>query len=347
MPTCIYCQRTDPPRGFTREHVIPEALGLFHGDVVTLTSEVCGDCNQWFGDHLDRVFARDSAEAVLRFKYGLKDPAGVTIMFADRVTVRLPNDGSQWGGVILKFVAPPKGQEVPAAELMTPQVGFERNDQTWDYFTEAEIPPSEELARRFQNAYTGRVATFTESVADENRLRQTIGQATGAQEKRVERLETFPPFQRESLRTEVNARFDTVLAREVAKIGFNYLAKMQGADFVLRPDFHPARQFVRYGDGHTGDFVNVHPGPISRDGSGRTQLPRGHLITVGWDASGTEVLARVCPFQHVTYVVRLCADFRGVWRPFESAHLYDLEAKRAEWLAAAHRIEIPGAALPR
>ncbi len=129
MPTCIYCQRTDPPRGFTREHVIPEALGLFHGDVVTLTSEVCGDCNQWFGDHLDRVFARDSAEAVLRFKYGLKDPAGVTIMFADRVTVRLPNDGSQWGGVILKFVAPPKGQEVPAAELMTPQVGFERNDQ--------------------------------------------------------------------------------------------------------------------------------------------------------------------------------------------------------------------------
>ncbi len=347
MRTCIYCQRTDPPFGFTREHVIPEALGLFHGDVVTLTSEVCGECNQWFGDHIDRVFTRDSAEAVLRLKYGLKDPAGVKEMFAGRVTFRLPNDGSQWGGVMLKLVAPSEGQEVPSADLVTPQAGFERNDLTWEYFTEDEIPPPGELAQRFQNAYTGRVATFTESEADETRLRQAIRQATGAQEKRAEYLKAFPPFQRESLRTEVNARFDKVLAREVVKIGFNYLAKVQGAHFVLRPDFHPARQFVRYGEGEPGDFVNVHPGPIPRDGSGRTLLPRGHLITVGWDASGTEVLARVSPFQHVTYVVRLCADFRDVWRPFESAHLYDLEAKRAERLAAAHLIEIPGAAPPR
>ncbi len=213
MPTCIYCQRPEPPCGFTREHVIPEALGKFQGDVVTLTQEVCSECNQWFGDHIDRVFARDSAEAVLRFKYGLKDPAGLTKMFADHVTVRLPNDGSQWGGVVLKFVAPPKGQEVPSAEPVTPQVGFERNDRAWDYFTEDEIPPPEELARRFVKAYTGRVAIFTESEAQENRLRQAIGQATGAQEKRVERLEVFPPFQRESLRTEVNAHFDKVLAQ--------------------------------------------------------------------------------------------------------------------------------------
>src|SRR4029077_14981183 len=220
MPTCIYCQRIDPPCGFTREHIVPEALGLFHTDMVTLTSEVCGECNQWFGDHLDRVFARDSAEAVLRLRYGLKNAAGVKQMFAGRVTFRLPNDGSQWGGVMLKLIAPPEGQEVPAPDLLTPQVGFERNDRTWDYFLEDEIPPSEELARRFHSAYTGRVATFTESEADETRLRQAISQAIGAHEKRVERLEAFPPFQRKSLRTEVNARFDKLLAREVAKIGF-------------------------------------------------------------------------------------------------------------------------------
>lgn len=57
----------------------------------------------------------------------------------------------------------------------------------------------------------------------------------------------------------------------------------------------------------------------------------------------TEVIARVCPFQHITYIVRLCANFGGVWRPIESGHLYDLEAKRAERLAAAIRIQIPGA----
>jgi len=54
------------------------------------------------------------------------------------------------------------------------------------------------------------------------------------------------------------------------------------------------------------------------------------------------VIARVCPFQHITYIVRLCANFSGVWRPIESAHLYDLEKKRAERLAAAVRIQLPG-----
>jgi hypothetical protein len=39
MPKCIYCLRTDPPCGFNQEHVIPQALGKFEGDVVTLTED--------------------------------------------------------------------------------------------------------------------------------------------------------------------------------------------------------------------------------------------------------------------------------------------------------------------
>jgi len=53
--------------------------------------------------------------------------------------------------------------------------------------------------------------------------------------------------------------------------------------------------------------------------------PRGHLVTVGWDPNGKDGIARVCPFQHVTYIVRSAAC--GV--PIESVHLYDLQAKRA------------------
>ncbi len=68
-------------------------------------------------------------------------------------------------------------------------------------------------------------------------------------------------------------------------------------------------------------------------------------MTVGWDAGGTEVRVRVCPFQHITYLVRLCAKFGGVWRPIESAHLYDLEAKCSERLAAAIRMHVPGSSL--
>ena len=125
MPTCIYCQRADPPCGFTREHVLLAAFGFFR-DAPTLPNSVCAECNQYFGDHLDRLLARDSAEAVLRLHHGIKNPAGLHRMFNERVRIRMPDDGSRWGGVMLKFVAPPAGQQAPLVELVLPQVGCER-----------------------------------------------------------------------------------------------------------------------------------------------------------------------------------------------------------------------------
>src|SRR5438034_894000 len=116
MPTCIYCRATDPPGGFTTEHVLLAAFGAFRG-ALTLTDAVCGACNQYFGDHLDRLLARDSAEAVLRLHYGLKEASGLPKMFKDRVTVRLPNDGSRWGGVAMRFAAPAEGQPAPVVDL--------------------------------------------------------------------------------------------------------------------------------------------------------------------------------------------------------------------------------------
>src|SRR5437667_4979715 len=117
MPTCIYCQRADPPCGFTREHVLLAAFGSFQ-DAPTLPSSVCAECNQYFGDHPDRLLARDSAEAVLRLRHGIKNPAGLHRMFNERVRVRMPDDGSRWGGVNLKFVAPPAAQQAPLGELV-------------------------------------------------------------------------------------------------------------------------------------------------------------------------------------------------------------------------------------
>lgn len=152
----------------------------------------------------------------------------------------------------------------------------------------------------------------------------------------------FPPFANGRVNAELEFTFDNTLAQAVAKIGLNYLAKTQGAELALRTEVDPVRQFVRYDKGKPSDFVTFGPGPVLRDSRG-PKPARGHLVTVGWDAEGRDVIGRVCPFQHITYIVRLAADFGGVWRPIESAHRYDLEAKRAERLAASVRIVIPGA----
>lgn len=344
MLTCIYCKRTDPPCGFTRDHVIPEALGRFKGDVVTLTKEVCGDCNQYFGAALELFLNRDSVEAMFRFHHGLKDPAEVHQMFHGHVRIRLPRDGSKWGGAYLELGAPPAGEKEPFVGL-APQLACKRRDgSSWAYFSEEDLRErSEQVKETIARDCTTVRFLWAETVEAKERLLALL--AEKGIEFKVQRdvVEAVSAFSDGRVNAELEFTFDSGLGRAVAKIGFNYLAKTQGREFALRPEFDPLRRFVRYGEGRLPDFLNFGPGPVLRGPRGVAQPPRGHLVTVGWDKGGDDILARVCPFQNITYIVCLCAGFEGVWRPIESAHLYDLKMKRAERLAAAHRIQILGA----
>jgi len=78
---CIYCRRSLAAQEFTREHVLSRAFGPF-ADAPTLLNMVCGDCNQFFGDHLERRVARGAFEGLLRYQRGAKAP--------DREMLRLP-----------------------------------------------------------------------------------------------------------------------------------------------------------------------------------------------------------------------------------------------------------------
>jgi HNH endonuclease len=71
MTTCIYCRRADVP--FNREHVFPEAFGMFSTNNLVLRC-VCQGCNTYFGNSIDRTLSRDSFEAVARIDEGLKTP---------------------------------------------------------------------------------------------------------------------------------------------------------------------------------------------------------------------------------------------------------------------------------
>jgi hypothetical protein len=46
---------------------------------------------------------------------------------------------------------------------------------------------------------------------------------------------------------EIAAAVDQTIFRAIAKIVFNYVAHLHGADFVLRCDFDEIRKYVRYG----------------------------------------------------------------------------------------------------
>ena len=79
---CVYCLEIKP-MPVKGEHIILKGLG---GRATTL--EVCGECNQFFGDNLDIEFLRHSRIALLRFY----DPAVTDGQVGDKQF-----HGSEWG----------------------------------------------------------------------------------------------------------------------------------------------------------------------------------------------------------------------------------------------------------
>jgi HNH endonuclease len=323
VPTCIYCQRTDPPRGFNIEHVIPEALGAFRDNLTLSKSEVCWDCNDFFNRKLDVVLTRDSSEALLRFP-DLKDPAQVNGMFTRRVRLKLLGDDPDYHGMQLGFEAPEPGEAQPRISVL-PQVGFERRDGTgWDYFTETTLPGTEELQRRREEIYTTRVCYWTYEQREKDRLRLLLAERavplTG-QQKRVEGA----PLKNGRADIEINSTFDSVLARAIAKIAFNYLAYTQGAPFALRGEFGAARRFVRYGEGDQWDFVRFIRPPGHRAEGVEEPRPRGHHLALDWAVNAPIVVCGFSPFlDEPSYLVRLGLGFADKGHPISSGHFFDL-----------------------
>jgi len=345
MPTCVYCQRPDPPCGFNREHVIPEALGRFHGaEVVTLTREVCKDCNQYFGDTLDRMLTRDSYEALLRIEHGLKEPAGIPGMFKKRLTVRLPSDGTNWGGALLRLRPHPEGGARPIVDL-TPQVGFELADGGgWEYFAEEDLRAKPGIAERVARRYGKRRVILFDSDEAREHLLATLSEL-GIPFKKEDEFRGFPPFARGEVETEVQARFDNYLARAVCKIAFNYMTKTQGAELALRSEFDATRRYVRYGEGKGGAFLTFDADTRFRNAAGQTRRKTEHALMLDWNGNRRELIGRVHLFGETRYAVRLCTRWDGIWRQIMSGHVFDLESMEVTQVHVT-RIAPPWAAVP-
>src|SRR5438309_1350563 len=86
---CIYCTAERVPRA--REHVVPQAFGLFHHNW-TLDC-VCADCNGYFSRELELALGRDSVEAYQRLVLGLREPADAAKLLNRRITMQVAQQG--------------------------------------------------------------------------------------------------------------------------------------------------------------------------------------------------------------------------------------------------------------
>ncbi len=311
MASCIYC-RASSDAEFPKEHVVPEAFGRFY-DNLTLAC-VCGACNTFFNRNLELFLARDSVEALLRVRYGLRAKSGKRNLGRARLTIRVISPGD-WCGARVVAERNEPGNEIKVWPL--PQVGFRKlGESEREWFLESELEHTHRWERYRVDAETHIVGRPAATV---RRLAEKL-QGLGVVFKRQDALENHGKF----VQVFADSILDEAIFRCVAKIAFNFLAHLKGAEFTLRPDFDPIRHYIRHGIRTAEPFVLVTDKPILLGDSSRYRQTNGHLIIVDWNSTNQGIVCYLSLFNHLTYHINLCSHFTGLWHPLGDGRHFDL-----------------------
>lgn len=324
-PTCIYCKAQGVP--FDRDHVMPEALGTFENNW-TLDC-VCTGCNGFFGRTVELTLSRDSTEALLRLRYGVKPASEADDLLYRRLTVTLGQPGF-WYGAQFVFVPNADGTNIEPEPL--PQVAFRRTgsmDAEWTWITESQLADPK-VVEPYKNAQPGEleIRILGPSASDRNRIVERLV-ASGIKYKQRGDLTQQIGTDDGQVTAKVESVLDSMIFRAVAKIAFNYAAYVQGAAFVLRHDFDDIREYIRYSkEPKWAPAVAPTSDSILFDDSRRWRQTNGHLVTLDWNYSGHGILAQVSLFNTMTYRVLLCPYYSGLWDgSLRSGHHFGIESR--------------------
>jgi hypothetical protein len=141
-----------------------------------------------------------------------------------------------------------------------------------------------------------------------------------------------PPFGPDGkVGTNLVALFSEQVQRCIAKIAFNYLAKVRGAEFVLHPDFDDIRAFIRYGTQPRVQVVRPLKGSFLLEERHGRVVTRGHILRLDWSVDRQSIVAQVALFNAMKYTVVVCNRYSGVWTgDLAQGHHFDLDNHRIE-----------------
>jgi hypothetical protein len=129
-----------------------------------------------------------------------------------------------------------------------------------------------------------------------------------------------PPVSREpTVFLEAQGLIDGAVWRGIAKIAFNYLAKIQGAAYVLDERFDRIRAFITR-DSRNRALVRFSQKPILAGETARIKTNELHLVL--FEREGYGLRGRVSLFNSLTYDVMLCPDL-GLIYAIKSGHAFD------------------------
>lgn len=227
--------------------------------------------------------------------------------------------------------------------MLPPQVGVQREGETeYRYYTEEDL--RRDGAKLLPAGVKAKVRLLAAKEDDAGLERLGTLVRTLLPKFHEEGDLDLPPPERVNgqIIVEVRGTIDKLIARVVAKIAFNYMAKQAGPDFALNTSFDPIRRFIRYDEG--GDdwrkFVRIISEPLLAEETEDLRVTQGHVVMLGWRTFST-LQVRVSPYNSLAYEVSLTRAYSGVWRPLKVGHVFDWEHRIVHALTAVSGVLLP------
>lgn len=319
MIQCIYCSQTKDRREYNLEHVIPKAFGHFAQNL-TLRSTVCSECNQFFGDNLDVVLARDTYEGLSRYMNGIKSVSAFKNS-GKRLQVRT-GSGPYAGQAALPV--PDKGNKSLVLQVR-PQVGFKiRGESRYCWFHVDDMPSEPDL-KSGQFDIDQPKSIVINSQANMEEVQEAL-QRRGIFFIRQDNVVDHEEGQ--AVDCEVVTAIDKIVKRAVAKIAFNYVAYCGGSGLVNARNFDGARAYVRWGEDPADEIVEVYQNPGTAD---HRESPNGQLVSACWIPESSAVISEICLMNHLVYVVYLARNLADEVN-LRCVHFFDIDSKRVHAL---------------
>ena len=126
------------------------------------------------------------------------------------------------------------------------------------------------------------------------------------------------------LEVETESVMDAVIFRTIAKIAFNYLAKVKDAEYVLDQKFDEIREYIRCGSKSQFQPVTIERGHILAEETKDKYFLEGHIFTI--ETRGSVIIGKICLTNMFDfyYVVKL-GDLGLIWHDIKSGHAYSLQ----------------------
>ncbi len=110
----------------------------------------------------------------------------------------------------------------------------------------------------------------------------------------------------------------------IAKISFNYLAKVKGAEYALDQRFDLIRDYIKTGNKPNFTIVKIEKGHILAEETNNRYLLEGHIFTI--ETKGNDIISKVALTNmfNFYYIVRL-GGVGLIWHNIATGHAYSLQ----------------------